>query len=218
MTIAAAINNFMGYTTQAKEPQKDLDKDSFLKLLVAQLQNQDPTETQDTNQMVQQMTSFSQLEQLQNLGGLLQGIQDQNVALFQSQATGLVGKTVRVQGAGVEFKDGTASLGLDMGSNGNVTALIKDEAGRTLGSIELGNFTRGHHDIPVSNVMGDGGNRLPDGNYFIEFVATDDNGNSVDAQSVSDLTVESVAFADKSVLIVAGGRYYSLGDVIEVRA
>ncbi|MEI7614829.1 MAG: flagellar hook capping FlgD N-terminal domain-containing protein, partial [Betaproteobacteria bacterium] len=44
-----------------------LDKDSFLKLLVAQLKNQDPTSdsSQDPNQMVQQMTSFSSLEQAQ---------------------------------------------------------------------------------------------------------------------------------------------------------
>ena len=43
--------------------KNSLDKDGFLKLLVAQLKNQDPTGAgQDPNAMVQQLTSFSSLE------------------------------------------------------------------------------------------------------------------------------------------------------------
>ena len=44
-----------------------LDKDSFLKLLVAQLQHQDPTSPQDSTQWTAQMAQFSTVEQLTNL-------------------------------------------------------------------------------------------------------------------------------------------------------
>jgi flagellar basal-body rod modification protein FlgD len=44
-----------------------LDKDSFLKLLVAQLQHQDPTSPQDSSQWTAQMAQFSTVEQLTNL-------------------------------------------------------------------------------------------------------------------------------------------------------
>jgi flagellar basal-body rod modification protein FlgD len=40
------------------------DEETFLKLLVSQLQNQDPMNPTDTNQFVSQLTSYSQLEQL----------------------------------------------------------------------------------------------------------------------------------------------------------
>jgi flagellar basal-body rod modification protein FlgD len=196
-----------------------MDKDAFMKLLVVQLQNQDPTsETQDPNAMVQMMTSFSQLEQIQNLGTLLTGLQEQNVALFQAQSTGLVGKTVRVQNAPVEVKDGAGAFGLDLAGNAKVTMVVKDEAGRTIASRDLGGYTKGHHDIDLTDIVDSNGNQIADGSYFISYLAFDDSGNVVDAESTSDLVVESVAFADKSVLIVAGGKYYSLGEVIEVRA
>jgi len=61
-----------------------LGKDDFLKLFVAQLQHQDPSSPMDTDQSMQQMASFSQVEQLTNLVS----------AQSQASAVGLLGKTV----------------------------------------------------------------------------------------------------------------------------
>jgi len=213
----SAINNYMGYTTQTKEPSQNLDKDAFLKLLVAQLQNQDPSQSQDPAQMVQQMTSFSQLEAMTNVGDLLKVMQAQNVALFQSSATTLVGKTVRVQGAGVELKDGVAKVSMELAGNAQVTMTVKDEAGRVVATIEKGGFDKGFHEFEWDGKTANG-LQLDDGTYSIEFSATDAEGNSINVASVSDLKVDSVAFAEGTVLIVAGGKYYSLGDIIEVKA
>ena len=214
---AAELNNYMGYTTQEKIPSQDLDKDAFLKLLVAQLQNQDPTQSQDPAQMVQQMTAFSQLEQLQNVSDLLTGMQSQNVALFQSSATTLVGKQVRVQGAGVELKDGAAKIGMELAGNANVTMAIKDADGRTVATFDKGGFSRGYHEFEWDGRT-EAGLKLDNGTYFIEFTAIDEEGNSINASSVSDFKVDAVAFAEGTVLISAGGKYYSLGDIIEVKA
>jgi len=214
---AAALNNYMGYTTQEKVPSQDMDKDAFLKLLVAQLQNQDPTQNQDPAQMVQQMTAFSQLEQLQNTSELLKGIQTQNVALFQASATSLVGKHVRVQGAGVTLEDGVAKIGMELAGSAHVTMAVKDADGRTVATFDKGGFNRGYHEFEWDGKT-EAGLQLDDGTYFIEFTAKDEEGNSVAASSVSDLKVDSIAFADGTVLIVAGGKYYSLGDIIEVKA
>jgi flagellar basal-body rod modification protein FlgD len=215
-TTTAMINNYMGYTTQEKVPSQNMDKDAFMKLLVAQLQNQDPTQNQDPAQMVAQMTAFGQLEQLQNVSELLVGMQSQNVALFQAQATTLVGKYVRVQGAGVELKDGVANVGMDLSGNANVTMIIKDADGRTVATIEKGEFSKGHHEFEWDGKNADG-QQLEDGTYSVEFKASDSEGHAVGAMSVSDLKVDSVAFAEGTVLIFAGGKYYSLGDIIEVR-
>ncbi|WP_258921671.1 flagellar hook capping FlgD N-terminal domain-containing protein [Heyndrickxia coagulans] len=46
---------------------KTLDKNAFLKILIAQLQNQDPTNPMDDTQFVSQMAQFSSLEQMTNL-------------------------------------------------------------------------------------------------------------------------------------------------------
>jgi flagellar basal-body rod modification protein FlgD len=184
--------------------------------------------------MVQQMTAFSQLEQIQNVGELLKGIQNQNVALFQSSATTLVGKTVRIQGVPVELTnvlgpngepmrddDGNpiriANIGMDLPEGANVTMLIKDSLGRTVATIDKGYFEKGHHEFTWDGKTDDG-SLLDAKAYHIEFKATDKEGDAVNAICVSDLKVDSIAFADGTVLIVAGGKYYALADIIEVKA
>lgn len=67
------------------------DKDSFLKLLVAQLKYQDPENATDTSQMMQQTAMFSQVQALQNL----QSEQSKSLLATQStQAAGLIGKSI----------------------------------------------------------------------------------------------------------------------------
>ncbi len=112
MDIASALNNVstqMSSTERARTAQQvdqvnqrlssgegsrtDLGRDDFLRILITQLQNQDPTEPMDDREFIAQMAQFSSLEQITNmseefrrLSGLLSG----------SQAVGLIGRTVEV--------------------------------------------------------------------------------------------------------------------------
>jgi flagellar basal-body rod modification protein FlgD len=72
-------------------PKATLDKDGFLKLFVAQLQHQDPTSPMDTNDSMQQMSSFSMVEQITNMASTNTKIA---AALNTSSAVGLIGRTV----------------------------------------------------------------------------------------------------------------------------
>src|SRR3954463_6311020 len=68
-----------------------VDKDTFLKLLVAQLQHQDPTSPADSTQWTAQMAQFSTVEQLTNLAKTTQ--QGTHSAAV-NEAVGLLGRTV----------------------------------------------------------------------------------------------------------------------------
>ena len=48
------------------EERMNAEKEGFLKLLIAQMSNQDPLDPQDSDKYVQQFTQFSQLEQMMN--------------------------------------------------------------------------------------------------------------------------------------------------------
>ena len=72
-----------------------LGKDDFLKLLVAQLQHQDPMNPTDNNEFMSQMTSYSTLEQVTNLA---KTNAEMASTLSMGQALGLLGKTVTYVG------------------------------------------------------------------------------------------------------------------------
>jgi len=72
-------------------PLKSLDENAFLKLLVAQMKYQDPSKPMDTNEMMAQTSTLTQVEKL---GALLTAQQDLVSAQHIQTASALVGRTV----------------------------------------------------------------------------------------------------------------------------
>lgn len=214
----SATNTTASASIQGTATNAGLDKNSFLRLLVTQLKNQDPTSTQDPNAMVQQLTSFSNLEQLQNLGSLLQGIQVQNQGLFQAQVSGLVGKRVRVPGDGVELSGGKAAIGVNLGADAtSVTLTIKDANGKVVRVLSQDGLKAGSTVVDWDGKDAQGAT-LPDGDYSVEIAASDSSGKAVAAQTTSYVKVDAVSFKNGVVYLVAGGRTYTLSDVSEIAA
>ena len=83
---AATGNTNASNTSSTTTTTKDtsLGKDDFLKMLVTQLQNQDPLKPMDDTAFVAQMAQFSSLEQMQNM----------NTATLATQANGMIGNNV----------------------------------------------------------------------------------------------------------------------------
>ena len=76
---------------KVREANGNLDKDDFLKLLITQLQNQDPTSPMDDTAFVSQMATFSSLEQMSNMNSVLESMlqsQTENLLLGYSQFVG----------------------------------------------------------------------------------------------------------------------------------
>ena len=93
-----------GQTTSVSNPNGILGKDDFLKLLVAQMQNQDPMNPMDNNQTMSQMAQFSTVEGITNLNT---EVSNQNFSNQVSQSVELLGKTVTWLNA-----DGSADSGV----------------------------------------------------------------------------------------------------------
>jgi len=78
-------------TQQANQPSSSVDYQSFLRLLVAEMKNQDPTAPMDSTQYVAQLASFSQVEQSVQINSKLeQMLQSSSMA----QADALLGRTI----------------------------------------------------------------------------------------------------------------------------
>ena len=117
-------------TTTVDRPDQ-MDKDTFLKLLVAQLKYQDPDKPADSSQLMSQSATFSQLEALQSLAKQ----NAQMLALQRATSAGaLVGHTVTYTDTDAAIKTGTVTSVLLGDDTTEATAVI-DGKGVALGRI-----------------------------------------------------------------------------------
>jgi flagellar basal-body rod modification protein FlgD len=84
---------------------QELGRDDFLKILLTQLQNQDPTKPMEDKEFIAQMAQFSSLEQMTNIST---GFREMNSLLSSNQALEVLGRTVEVR-QGDQLVRGTVS-------------------------------------------------------------------------------------------------------------
>ena len=114
------------------------DKDLFLKMLVAQMTNQDPFNTQDPSQYITQLAQFNSLEQMMHLNDSMEYLVNLNNAMLVNNAMGsaasLIGKNVEVsignevgeyenftgQVKSASIKDGVVCLELELSDTGEI--------------------------------------------------------------------------------------------------
>lgn len=96
MTTTGAIDSSYYLDSQkTRTPSATLDKDDFLQILMVQLQNQDPTSPMDDSKFVDQMTSFTNLEQVMNISEAVQSLAgNQTVMSPVLQYSHMIGKEV----------------------------------------------------------------------------------------------------------------------------
>lgn len=125
MTVPSVSNvtNNTPTNQSAGTSKTSVDYDTFLKLLVAQLKNQDPTEPMDSTQYMAQLATFSQVEQSVMMNKKLDSLL---VASSLQQIDGIIGRTLTTadesisgivksvwiydEGAVAELEDGTRVL------------------------------------------------------------------------------------------------------------
>lgn len=112
-------------TQGTRDTSATLGKDAFLKILVGQMQHQDPlAQNQDGGQMIAQMAQFSQLEQISNMAASNAKIAS---SLSQTGALNLIGRSVTYTGADGAAVDGSVEK-VDM-KDGDATLTISGKSG-----------------------------------------------------------------------------------------
>lgn len=112
-------------TTKTADGAQILGKDDFLKLMVAQMKNQDPMNPADDKDNIAQMAQFSSLEQITNLANATQDLANR---LSLTQNVGLLGHTVTYTGTDGTTATGTVD-GLDLGKDGKTTLSVAGQLG-----------------------------------------------------------------------------------------
>ena len=84
-----------------RRPTQELGKDDFLKLLITQMQNQDPTSPMENTEFIAQMAQFSSLEQMTNMSTAFEKM---TTFINASEAASTLGKTVQLTVGGNQFE------------------------------------------------------------------------------------------------------------------
>ncbi|HEX5372710.1 MAG TPA: flagellar hook assembly protein FlgD [Aquabacterium sp.] len=120
--------------------------DRFLKLLVTQMQNQDPLNPMDNAQMTSQMAQISTVTGIEKLNTTMEGVGSSFSQMQLMQGVSLVGHQVVVEGNQLSMTDGSGIGGFEINSAAtNVTVEIKDAGGKVVDTIDLGAAKAGQH-------------------------------------------------------------------------
>ena len=144
---ASAASASAASATTAKEASE-----RFLKLLVTQLQNQDPMNPVDNAQMTSQMAQISTVSGIEKLNSTVEGLTHQFVQMQAMQGASLVGKDVILKGDKLSVSGGAAGGAVGGvyqvdGAAKSVKAEILSPAGQVVDTLNLGAQTAGRHDF-----------------------------------------------------------------------
>lgn len=214
--IANSINNITQQysdTATATSKTQSMGKEDFLKMLVAQLKNQDPLNPMDGTDFATQLAQFSSLEQLTNLN---QGIT--NLGLYQStqanvQAANLIGKEVTAGSGNGFVADGSSvNLYYDLSEDAKeVQVEIYDQQGALADTIRASNQQQGVNNLTWSNGQG------KSGSYTFNVTALGADGATLPVDTLISGKVSAVSFKDKSIYVNIDGQEVPFSEVREVK-
>ena len=197
-----------------------LTADDFFKLLITQLQNQDPLKPQDNAEFVAELAQFSSLEQTIGINERLDALSAQNQGLQNSQIVSMVGKTASVRGSMITANGSGQPVNGQFVLDGNaktVEVTLADLSGRAIRTIDLGSDKSAGQIDFIWDGKTDQGLLAPAGTYTVTVKARNEDGGTVSTSQETSGTVQAVSF-DKGypVLQLDSGVEVPISDLLKV--
>lgn len=187
-------------TDQTAQTQLTADINAFLKLMVAQVQNQDPMEPVDSTQWVAQLAQFSSVEQQVQSNSKLAEVLTELKSTSERMDLSYIGRTVEVEGSEVALTDGKLVARYTVPDGvASASVYVLDSSGTVVRSFSS-DSTAGTYDLSWDGTTSDGV-QLEDGTYTLYVDAKDDAGKSVAGSTITyDATVTRVRRVDGETL------------------
>jgi flagellar basal-body rod modification protein FlgD len=196
---------------------KTFGKEDFMKILLKQLNYQDPLNPMDSTQFTSQLTQFSSLEQLTNINSTLDNVLAFQHSMQNASITNLIGRTIKASGDTTYLKN-TADVSYELSKDAaSVKISIYDGAGKLVTTRETGPQMKGNNKF-IWDGKDASGNQMQEGAYTFEVKAKDASGSAVNALTNSFGMVTGVVFEDDlAYLVLNDGRNINLSEIQSIQ-
>ncbi len=219
--------NSTSQTSSTSKGNSTLDKDAFLKLLLIEMQNQDPTDPMDTDKMLTQTSQLAALEMQQNTNDTMQQMVKTMELLSQSMISSGNMAVINALGKMATITDTTfplendksvvsARMYLPKETKDGATFQVMDSKGNVVRNIKV---AKEELKQGVNIIGWDGRNQdgifVGAGNYTMKVSYTNIDGGT-STSSYGSYPIESVKFKDGVGILVIGGKEVKFDDIAQI--
>ncbi|MBM3602223.1 MAG: flagellar hook assembly protein FlgD [Alphaproteobacteria bacterium] len=191
------------------------DINTFLKLLVTQLKNQDPLNPTDSNQFTQQLAQYSQVEQTIQSNSNLEKLIGQQEKNAVSSAVNYIGKSVTTNDNKLILKDGIARFTYSISdSPASASIRISDSKGNVVRQINA-NTTNDTYDL-IWDGKDNAGTALPNGLYTLTVSTTDAKGTNKNLSTTVFNPVNGIKTVNNQPVLLAEDKEITMDKVLSV--
>ncbi|MDD9942993.1 MAG: hypothetical protein OXU20_18275 [Myxococcales bacterium] len=198
-------------------PSQELDRESFMKLLVAELKNQDPLEPLQAREMVTQLSQLTSVEKLINIEQGIAAVQAETAGVASTQLSSLVGRQVTADVSAVDLgQTGGVTSQFNVQSRAaEVEVTIREPTGEVIRVVKLGDTFPGLRSFSWDG-NNESGERMPPGRYGVEVSGRDADGLQVVTSTEVSGIVSAVSYDTGLPQLVMGNTKVMLGDVTSI--
>jgi flagellar basal-body rod modification protein FlgD len=182
-----------------------------MKMLIAQLQNQDPLNPMDGTEFAVQLAQFTSLEKLTNLNETMSVLPTYLSSFANAQMVNLIGKEAVAAGNMIDVSSTSAKISYKLPSSiAGATISIFDANGEKVDTVKVGNQEAG-----MNSATWNCGN-ITKGKYTFTISAEDQSGRAVTADTLISGTVTGTSFKDNVSYLTINGQEVAFSNVVAI--
>ena len=190
--------------------------DTFLTILTAQIQNQDPLEPMDSSQFTEQLVQFSGVEQQIRVNSQLETLIKNSNSSTGAMLSGYLGQEAEINSAGAHFTGEPIHWRYSLPNDAaSTTVTVTDADGKVVYS-QTGEKAAGTHDFEWDGDLIGGGTAALDKPYYISVVAEDANKKAITPYHSLVTTVTGVDLTYGEPALTTGAGIFAYADVIRL--
>ena len=188
-----------------------MSKDDFLKVLLANVQWQDPLEAADIYEIISNSVILREMEVLNSFENSVKELEESNSMLALISASSLIGKKIRYAGNVTYVENGKGYAEFKLDSNADLVKIsLIDEDGNVVDSNIFYDLEGGEtYPFEIDN------QELKNG-YYTVMVEAYKGEEKVNSAVISEVTVSSVQKLDDKIKIISGTLEIDLGEIVGI--